>query len=571
MERPLGSLRSAGVGSCTSPCGWQRLMPKQGYHSPLKLKPLIHVINRIRMAALFMQKQNRSQKNSMRRALQRQAEVSAAVNLAAGMNALSLNGASRLAGAAAGKRVRFGKRSKQGLMQFPGMVPLSGVKMSKSARRRARMRARLNAAEAFDPLSAGEIRLRSGPGVNPADPRTDRALTELGNTGNGRSWCLKALHPNGEGINMVPKFPDGSVTTSVVLQRADRYDLKSPFTTDLPLWNVLIIDFPFLGLNRVAIAHQTADITDILLQDAVMHILNKQPYSASSFFYPEWADPLATTAASGRLLATILCPKVLYPDDGLSNWFGTLKEVRRTYYGSTIDLNASALTDQGTATAGQFPPDVGQQTRSITELIGDPKEEVVTSTYDVFTFTLPPMTVDGIVATDQTQKYQDLAKEGLYTPLRYWSSNVPFTPISNARYVEAAHESGVVPTNFAGDVRKDIFLAGFGTSVSLFNGLDKSASLSLKVNEGLELVPSVGSLYSPFLSPGFSSDARARDLCQEFARSSPHHYPADFNHSNGILGSIIGGLGSAIGNLGIPIISDIVGGLGDLIGGLLPF
>lgn len=441
--------------------------------------------------------------------------------------------------------------------------------MSKSARRRARLRARLVNSEAFDVSAVGPLRTRSGLTINPADPRTDRALTGLGNTPKGREWAMRVLHPNGEGINAVPKIPDGAVTTSVALTRVDEVELTIPPLDPVPdLWNCIVVHLPFLGFTRAAVAWDPSNTSAIrdTVEYALIDALSGIDYDNASI--GTWRQ-----YSTSKVYTKIFPLPTLLPSDGnTSLWRDNIKEIRRAAYGCTTDLNAAALTNQGRVVAGQFPPDVAYKTATEDVSVGSPAVEVVGMEFDIIRYAIPPLFEEDVVSTDPNLKYQAEAKDGLYSPARLWNEGIEFTPISESRYFQGTRSDGTVTVGqVSAHVRREYCFKGFGSMTEAWYGIHKSSTLRLKTTEILELIPNRGSLFSPFSTPGYASDAAALALVREFSRESPHHYCADMNHSNGLLGGIFEGLGNALGNLGIPIISDLAPVLGGLLGGILPF
>jgi hypothetical protein len=88
-----------------------------------------------------------------------------------------------------------------------------------------------------------------------------------------------------------------------------------------------------------------------------------------------------------------------------------------------------------------------------------------------------------------------------------------------------------------------------------------TSSLRIKRNEGIELVASATSVYSPFSTPALANDIRAMQMVQEYSRREPHGYYADYNELGTLLQKILGGVGNAVQSLGLPILSPVGGAL----------
>lgn len=409
--------------------------------------------------------------------------------------------------------------------------------------------------------------------MNPADIRSAAALRELGNTPAGRNWSIKYIHPCGEGLDCAVKTPDGASQLSVSMERRDDYLLK--FTGDITkesTWTCLVIHMPFLCLDRLALAWgQTMSPTEDDLNTVVSEAIEKYDWNDPSFNkarYPDWAS--ATPREGVIVYYQILQPSVLFPttiESGhdLASVTHTTREIRRVYYGSTTDLDANDLTNQGRITAGQFPPNIAKRTQTHhRDVKGAGAEGEVVSVVevekDIWMWNLPPFTTNDITQQDR-KSYQAEAKDGLYSPCRTWNEKNSYTAIAGGRYVHAiwGNSEAADETNFIQAERVDFALEAWGCMVELYEGISTSANLRLKIREGLELQPATHSPYQPFQTEGWAQDDVAMVVAREFSRTSPHHYIADMNHSNGLLGGLLGGLGRAIGNLGIPIISDIAG------------
>ncbi|APG76554.1 capsid protein [Hubei noda-like virus 8] len=384
---------------------------------------------------------------------------------------------------------------------------------------------------------------RSGFKPNPADPRTFDAFTNLGNTSTGRAAAQKILHPCEEGAQPFVRFPDGAASITTAFERRDEYMISRQYTADSNM-NILVVHLPFLRYNRLVIQWDSSQSpTDYDLQTVFTEALT------GVAIYPSWnTKTTGDTSDQITYYTTILSPNVLTPGGG-----GTpeaarsyLRNVRRVYYGSTQDLDASSLYDEGRVVAGQWSPDV---------VLGINRARDNTVQNSCYRLSVPALTSESIVQSD-AYRYQALAKTGCYMPLRPSDPDVQFSGASEQRPLEIAfHQSGNITGNLT--TVDDIWLRGWNIGVELWTNIDYRANLRYKTCEGLELSPSANSLYSTFEGRGYPRDDRALSVIREFARSQPHAYPADFNDKNLLWGQLIRGLGTALSSLGLPILSQV--------------
>lgn len=183
-------------------------------------------------------------------------------------------------------------------------------------------------------------------------------------------------------------------------------------------------------------------------------------------------------------------------------------------------------------------------------------------------FEVPPVVSDDIVQGDKKHRAA-LAKDGDYMPVRACEPVINFAS-TNSYYRFTIADENEYKSNVM-DGPKALKLLGWSVGVQLYDGIDKTASVRMLRREGMEIRCGSGTSFAPFEASAACRDERALAVVSEFARTQPHSWPADYNHKNGLLSNIVNGLGSAIGNLGIPLISDVAPGLGNLLSNILPF
>lgn len=227
------------------------------------------------------------------------------------------------------------------------LLPPNGEMLGKGEGRRRRRRnrnlRRRMALQAWTNVPGVEVpRLRDGTLGNPMDPRTTMALRQMGQTSLGAHWVLRALHPCGEGLNLVPKIPDGALSESVILERRDEFDIKTPWVDDQnATWSVVVISVPTLRTPLMVIAWngsvEGSDLQSMLSKlisvsgDAIDRDVNE------SYRYPSWG----TVSKQGKVLSNVRgqLMKMANLDTGFKaqNADKQFITCRRTYAGMTID------------------------------------------------------------------------------------------------------------------------------------------------------------------------------------------------------------------------------------------
>jgi len=395
-------------------------------------------------------------------------------------------------------------------------------------------------------LGIGAIRTRSGKAINPADPRTDLLLRELGQTVGGRQAALKILHPCVEAANSVTKIPDGAVSTSVVMERRDEFEIAAPAdATTTSNYNVLVVSNPFLISTQMVIRWlETQSVAPGDLESLLTGMYGENAVTAR--IYPNFETLTIGTNTYDRsiLQADVLSPQIRGLDNsGISTY---LKSIRRTYMGVTTELNASDLFNQGRVITGQWTPDIALSVNA----------PAAGGAYPIYEMLLPALTSSTIVQSDEFCRQAE-AKTGSYVPIRPCSPQWDFSPSSEWREVWAVFPGGPDPTPNPEDTGRDLQLRGWSIAVDLWIGIAAQSTLRIKRLEGLEIVPSSASTFSPFATPALPDDIRAKMIISEFARKQPHAFPADFNDLGEMVSDILGGLMGALGSLGLPVISPI--------------
>lgn len=416
-----------------------------------------------------------------------------------------------------------------------------------------------------------------------------------------------------------------------MLERRDEFNLFMPSSfapadkgeLSLQTWSCIFISLPLLKTPLIAIAYDDVPVATIesFAIDIVQYLGDaSEGASAKQWVYPSWQrypqDPKLK-------LAFTVC-KMANLDDGkvTGDFADQFLTVRRTYCGITVDFDANTLTDKGRLISGQFAckfakhefdtlqatkkplnnrviqvfrnksnPKITESFVAVTaDALGDPtatdagslEDALYDNSLDVgaaapVVSTVTHYSIEGLPVTETQLTQMDSkvrqaeAKCGDYIPHRYWEPVFNNTAArdrglfgllrSTERNVDPSGTK--TPTNF------NIPLEGWGIHQSFWLDMHATSSLRVKRREGIEINTSAASDYSPFATPAYPSDARALTVFREFCREQPHSFESNFNSLGGMLSNIIGGIGSVLRNLNIPIVSDIAEVAQPILQGLL--
>jgi hypothetical protein len=395
------------------------------------------------------------------------------------------------------------------------------------------------------------------------DPRTSKTIRQLGQTSLGANWVIRALHPCGEGINIVPKIPDGALTDSVVFERRDEFDIKMP--TGAPFvvggtWNVLIISMPFVKTPLAAIAYTSAATVDNM-QTAWRLIVNKsgdagEPGVAgydASFYYPSWKND----QKSYPQVAVTIC-NMANLDKGIlaGDMSSIFITIRRTYMGTTMDFDANDLTNKGRLVSGQIATDYSKRDMDIIKAGGTPGTDPVLQTQPCMFLSDIPYTETNLTQQDSKVRQAE-CKEGDYAPNRFWEP-VFLNSAAKEASIFTALDPGEADNLIPGlQHNVNIPLYGWGFQLSFWLSIQDTSSIRVKRREGLEMNTSAASQYSPFSTPAYPRDDRAQMVYREFCREQVHSFPASYNSVGGMLKSIVSTISSVLQCLNLPAVSDI--------------
>jgi len=396
---------------------------------------------------------------------------------------------------------------------------------------------------------------RNGPLHTPLEKVSIR---QIANTNSGRRWVLKALHPCGETETSATRIPDGSYTSSCIMERRDEFVLNCP-EKDLN-WTCAVYSLPFLYSSTLAIAWDSsstpsdADLTTNVT-DAILH----SGSNINRVYDYKWVKWPSDKKLWYQWLPCQVFDHNLANEDKLIIK-NQVQSLRRTAGGLTIEYDANTLTDSGRLVSAQYPSPLAQ--RNITVADGDKQS--------LLAWVMPAMLfgADALVQADPKSR-QCEAREGDYTPFRHWEP--VFNSATGADNLRVGLASAINATDYipdkVGTGNNNVPLFGWGVACTLWMGMDATTKLRLKRRECLEFRTGPKSPYGPFVEQADSYDSRALAVYREYARLQPHSFPSSYNSSGKLLPAIIRILGGVLSNLGLPIISSVANPAANTIAG----
>jgi hypothetical protein len=264
---------------------------------------------------------------------------------------------------------------------------------------------------------------------------------------------------------------------------------------------------------------------------------------------------------------------------------------RGVYYGVTMDLDATALTDQGNLVSCQTvvkPMSFGRPTPgSISR--GVIPEVVAYQVND---------TVEYVQAAQMPDVYAGKLKEGVYLPLRLdenhqrWhcaAEDLSLDGTATSWTIGASGLDAVVPGNStAGTTSGGLYpgIAAGGTSAAgiwegavhlrpcssyvgaiCIQNINAAASLRFTFRGGWELQVQPGTLQTPFQKPSVMYDPVAEEAYFAVRRQMKDAYPAAYNHFGklwAVIKTIAGFLGPAVKS--IPVVGESIATIASAIG-----
>lgn len=355
----------------------------------------------------------------------------------------------------------------------------------------------------------------------------------MGSTPEGKQFAMRQLHPNDETARGGCKIPDEWSGESVAAEL--RYDTKiaAPSGTD-STWDCIILSTPNPDIPLVYLTRKSNDTWKYDEPTAY----NVPGYVNANSGSQQWFT--SSSKWSGLNDATTNRPNL-----------GILAQSTRSVYkGITVHLIANSLTDQGMSYAVQYTDSGsieplndtstseggaasdGPANPVLRSYTGIPSE--VTQLFDKSAGTVALPAREGAYMSHRfsapTHLFQGTTAFGEAVALGLGTIKAPTVlgSFPSSGPVEGSKRWLFEP---AGDLN-------FG--VILFAGIDKAASLDVKVRAGLECVPKVGSPWTSFTGQSPTLDRSALDGVRMVGGKLAMSYPANYNDW-GLLGKVIKG------------------------------
>ena len=389
-----------------------------------------------------------------------------------------------------------------------------------------------------------KFRALSGSGVG-----ANVNIRALGSTMDGSEWAIRALHPCDDTRGGGTKIPDLAADMSAAVEDRHTVVVGAPSGTagnwDLQVASLGLPDMPLLYRRR-----KTGE---------------DWPNGGS------WSIAFSLDSLSykpGKFKFAFKDQGICHPEEMLSqpDLLRDATQYRGTFKGLTMVMNANAIQNQGIVTAGQWgnKPSMGVFKASSlppTEPEYARSQEVETAAYLDF-----PETSDTIVQKVPNAGQWE-ARRGVYMPMRFEDTvhlyqsgsdglitNSDGTRNLSGSIVAIGRPGGnIVDSNFilvsSGSGGTTYYTTAgamnYLVGTVFFEGLDHSASILMKVRQGLEIVPDAQNPLKSAVLNSPEKDEVALDMVKSVNRRLPLAYEHKYN-SLGFLLPLLGKVATAV-------------------------
>jgi len=377
-------------------------------------------------------------------------------------------------------------------------------------------------------------------------------------------WAMRALSPCDERLGGTVRIPDLSTNASAALAERLITVIAPPTAlTAADTWNCAIYTPPIADVAFIYQVWKSTDPRPALTRFGTVVGYTDVAYATVNVPLEQFAD-------------TTFC----YP--GATSTLLTLTEqFRQTHKGLTVNLNASALNDQGMVISGQWGdrPAIQANTRCYT-LTGIPSAGDVSAAnnQNVLLITDLPVNTAQLYAKDPNA-VRAPAKEGVYMPLKFNDPVQTYTSIQSTElksldgatemkdntvlspallgYRENSNTSFVNVQFFQtapniGNFSPSLATCGstnMQSGLILFEGLSPSATLDVKTVAGVEVVTNRDSAWNGFMMPSPIDNEEAQKQVHAIQARMPSAFPASYNFIGTLLTTILPALGSVATSL----------------------
>lgn len=420
------------------------------------------------------------------------------------------------------------------------------------------------------------------PGNLPLYPGNAAALSNVGRglglSVAGEEWCVRAISPCDERFEEGRQIPDLATAESAVITSRQITAITGPGGTG-QLWNLLVVTIPVPEIAFIYKKWQPSDVSDpttlpwtVVRYRAVQQgVLNITGRSASSTQY-------SYKITDGTLLTQA-------------------EQFRQSAKGLTLNLNASALNNQGMVMIAQY----GEKMTYVSDFAYDFEDVVapeqlnvggetstgVTSPLNmgpVYVIDEVPTTTDQIFQKDPHAVRQN-ARLGAYLPLKFNDPVSPFQPVALAELradgessASATPISALVPlvvqsTTTTSTISKQWLQSPdhgppAGTRASIcgtagltnmqvgtvfFEGISLSASVDVKAVAALEVVATGDSTWAGFMRSSPEEDDVVQKQVHAVQRRLPSGHPSSYN----FLGTLLTKVAPMLGGLAVDLVTSL--------------
>lgn len=333
----------------------------------------------------------------------------------------------------------------------------------------------------YDPYMSGTTNLLR--------PVVDR---HLGTSAEGRRYALRHLHPCDETLAGGERIPDEWAGSSAALELRARGRVAAPGQGS---WDCALLCFPSPDCPVVIVTRSSG---------------------------AEWP----TAPGTRTPIQFPILP--LQHGSGVPGRLAHMaSSYRGVYKGVTVHHVKSSLNNQGMVYAGQWSqiPDVELDTST------NPAQPV--NLYNSL-----PLEIDDLYGKDASMTARE-AKEGVYMPFRFSQPTYTYqagtattgkaTSVQYTYFKTDGSEQLSTVDNTNGSWCNTSPHIGLNMGVILFTGLDVTASLDVKVRQGLEVITEARSPWSGFLETGPPLDRMALDRVRYVSSQLAGSYPSAYN------------------------------------------
>lgn len=425
------------------------------------------------------------------------------------------------------------------------------------------------------PLAVADSYRANSPYKNNKMFKGTNVINMLGSMPEGKDWALRALHPCDDNMGGGVKVPDMNAINSAAMEYRALDSIGSPSGSGN--WDVRFLCLPLVDVPVVYATRRSGE--------------------SWSYWKPISVGDTSVAPGRVRLRATSLTDHgtvAYFGDEG--SWrqttlYDNATEFRSSFRGITFHLNANALSNQGMVTAGQFGGKpavdklefalVGSHFDGTINTQEGSGQTVTYYTSECMANIFKDIPTNGSqLVLKSPNALRENANIGVYMPLKFDDPVHDYQPpvfTPKVKQKEGGGSSGetnpiigggpiyildaesssdtAVDEGIEGEVVWDTLPSGSGADrdgylltsagpvnhsvgMVIFEGIDNTATVNIKVRAGIEVVADVRSAWNPFMSVASKHDSAALAQVQNISRELAPAYPAEFNSLNMLLGAI---------------------------------